>query len=74
MAPATRRNAFCDLLHLIKMSLDDVLIICNFHASLHSGGKGSRKVQKSSMVRKIGLLYQPPPVQEDTQAVRLKYQ
>lgn len=54
MAPATRRNAFCDLLHLIKMSLDDVLFNCIFHASLHSGGKGSRIVQNTWMVRKRG--------------------
>jgi len=46
MAPATGQNAFfSDLLHLIKLSLDDVLFNCIFHASLHSGGKGSRNVQ-----------------------------
>lgn len=50
MAPATGRNAFCDLLHLIRMSLDDVLFNCIFHASLHSGGKGSRNVQNIWMV------------------------
>lgn len=48
VAPATRRNAFCDLLHLIKMSMDDVFLNCIFHASLHSGGKGSRKVQNTT--------------------------
>ncbi len=30
MVPAARRNAFCDILHLIKMSLDDVYLIVFF--------------------------------------------
>lgn len=44
-------------LHLINLSLNDVLFNCIFHASLHSEGEGSRKVQNIWIVIKKGGCY-----------------